>query len=84
MLFADCNYDTRADKLSVALAYPFLRSRIVVEQFVKLLTRLHFIEPFLLAPLFLRARGNSSVAFVARGMRSAGKSSCGTRIRPTL
>jgi hypothetical protein len=64
MLFADCNYDTRADKSSVAQAQPFLCSWIVVEQFVKLLARLHFIEPFLLGPLSLRARRNSSLAFI--------------------
>src|SRR5213596_2152290 len=34
MVFADCNYDTRADKSSVAQAQPFLCSWIVVEQFV--------------------------------------------------
>src|SRR6266436_950783 len=55
MLFADCNYDTRADKSSVAQAQPFLCSWIVVEQFVKLLTRLHLIEPFLLAPAFFES-----------------------------
>src|ERR671924_2047944 len=55
MLFADCNYDTRADKSSVAPAQPFLCSWIVVEQFVKLLARLHFIEPVLLGPAFLES-----------------------------
>src|SRR6266576_5959860 len=50
MVFADCNYDTRADKSSVAQAEPFLCSWIVVEQFIKLLARLHLIEPFLLGP----------------------------------
>src|SRR5262245_4653131 len=55
MLFADCNYDTRADKSLVALAQPPLCSWIVVEQFVKLLARLHFIEPFLLRSAFLES-----------------------------
>src|SRR5882724_11958511 len=55
MVFADCNYDTHADKSSVAQAQPFLCSRIVVEQFVKLLTRLHLIEPFLLGPAFFES-----------------------------
>src|SRR5213596_289087 len=50
MLFADCNYDTRADKSSAALARPTLCSRIVVEQFVELFTGLHFVEPFFLRP----------------------------------
>src|SRR5438132_1180366 len=53
MVFADCNYDTHADKSSVAQAQPFLCSWIVVEQFVKLLTRLHLIEPFLLGPALI-------------------------------
>src|SRR5262249_34174607 len=55
MLFADCNYDTRADKSSVAQAEPFLCSWIVVEQFVKLLARLHCIEPILLGPAFFES-----------------------------
>src|SRR5438552_19103675 len=55
MVFADCNYDTRADKSSVALAQPFLCTWIVVEQFIKLLARLHLIEPFLLGPAFLES-----------------------------
>src|SRR4029077_65039 len=55
MLFADCNYDTRADKSSVAEAQPFLCRWIVVEQFVKLLTRLHLIEPFLLGSAFFES-----------------------------
>src|SRR5437667_9407174 len=55
MLFADCNYDTRADKSSVAQAQPFLCSWIVVEQFIKFLARLHFIEPFLLGPAFFES-----------------------------
>src|SRR4029453_7683922 len=55
MLFADCNYDTRVDKPSVAQAQPLLCSRIVIEQFVKLLARLHLIEPFLLDPNFLES-----------------------------
>ena len=55
MLFADCNYDTRADKSSVALARPSLCSWIVIEQFVEVLPRLHFIEPFLLGSTFLES-----------------------------
>src|SRR5215510_12702509 len=55
MLFADCNYDTRADKSSVAQGQPFLCTRIVVEQCVKLLARLHLIQPFLLRPAFLES-----------------------------
>src|SRR6476660_3658743 len=54
-VFADCNYDTRADKSSVALARPSLCRWIVVEQFVKLLARLHLIEPFLLGPAFFES-----------------------------
>src|SRR5215472_4043993 len=53
MLFADCNYDTRADKSSVAQAQPLLCTRIVIEQFVELLARLHSIQPFFLGPAFL-------------------------------
>src|ERR1041384_4200384 len=52
MLFADCNYDMRADKSSVARARPLLCTGIVIEQFVKLLARLHLIQPFFLAPTF--------------------------------
>src|SRR5215470_10305555 len=55
MLFADCNYVTRADKSRVALAQPPFCGWIVVEQFVKLLARLHFIEPFLLRPALLES-----------------------------
>src|SRR5215475_7836888 len=55
MLFADCNYDMRSDKSPGSLAQPPLCSWIVVEQFVKLLARLHFIEPFLLRPAFLES-----------------------------
>src|SRR6266513_4493355 len=55
ILFADSNYDMRADKSSVALTQPFLCSWIVVEQFVKFLARLHFIEPFPLGPAFLES-----------------------------
>jgi len=64
MVFADCNYDTRADKSSVALAQPFLCSWIVVEQFIKLLARLHLIEPFLLGPAFLESTQKTSLAFI--------------------
>src|SRR5262245_42595654 len=67
MLFADCNYDTRADKSSVALAQPFLCSWIVVEQFVKFLAGLHLIQPFFLAPAFLA----STQKFLARFHRDA-------------
>src|ERR1041385_2867711 len=53
MLFADSSNDTRADKLSVVQTRPFLRSRIVIQQFVKLLPSLHLTNPFLLrAALF--------------------------------
>src|SRR4029079_16170060 len=55
MLFADCNYDPRADKSSVAQAQPFFCRWSVVEQFVELLARLHFIEPFLLRSAFLES-----------------------------
>src|SRR5215472_2262493 len=55
MLFADCNCDTRADKLSVANPEPFLRSWIVVEQFVKFVPRLHLINPFLLRAAFFES-----------------------------
>src|SRR5437870_3244094 len=47
MLFADSSNDTRADKSSVVSTHPFLCSRIVIQQFVKLLTSLHLSDPFL-------------------------------------
>src|SRR5215510_9104414 len=67
MLFADCNYDTRADKSSVAQPKPFLGTWIVIEQFVKLLARLHLIQPFFLGPAFLE----STQQFLARFHRHA-------------
>src|SRR5947208_13091600 len=55
MLSADFSNDTRADKSSVVQAQPFLRIGIVIEQFVKLLTRLHLINPFLLRAALLQS-----------------------------
>src|SRR5215472_361831 len=55
MLSADSSNDTRSDKWSVVQAQPILCSWIVVEHFVKLLARLHFIEPFLLGPTFFES-----------------------------
>src|SRR5215472_6907898 len=55
MLSADSSNDTRADKSSVVQTQPFLCSRIVIQQSVKLLPRLHLINPPLLrAVLFER------------------------------
>src|SRR5262249_5876264 len=55
MFFADCNYDTRADKSSVGQAQPFFRSWIVIEQLIELLPRLHLIDPFLLRTALLES-----------------------------
>src|SRR2546423_15557622 len=55
MLSADSSYDTRADKSSVAQAQPFLCSWIVIQQFVKLLPRLHLMNPFLLGAAFFES-----------------------------
>src|SRR5881398_1471117 len=55
MLSADSSYDTRADKLSVVQAQPFVCSWIVVQEFVKLLPRLHLINPFLLSAAFFES-----------------------------
>src|SRR5260370_16720633 len=73
MLFADCNYDTRADKSSVAQAQPFLCSWIVVEQFVKLLTRLHLIEPFLLGSAFFESTHELLARFHRHAERALGE-----------
>src|SRR5262249_51229929 len=43
------------DKSSVAQARPSLFGWIVVEEFVKFLARLHFVEPFFLGPTFLES-----------------------------
>src|SRR3954449_4752778 len=53
MLSADSSNDMRADKWSVVQTQPFLCGRVVIQQFVKLLPRLHLVKPFLLrAALF--------------------------------
>src|SRR2546428_6456820 len=50
---AHLNCDTRFDKSAVAKTWPLFRCRIVVEQVVKLLPRLHFLDPIgLRAALF--------------------------------
>src|SRR4030095_198953 len=73
MLSADCNYDTRADKSSVPLAPPFLCSWIVVEQFVKFLARLHFIQPVLLGPALLESMQKLVARFHRHAERAFGK-----------
>src|SRR5215475_2596671 len=73
MLFADCNYDTRADKSSVSLAQPPLCGWIVVEQFVELLARLHFVERFLLSPAFLESTQQPPACFHRHAKCALGK-----------
>src|SRR5262245_10566293 len=73
MLFADCNYDTCADKSSVAQPQPFLGSGLVVESFVKFLARLHFIEPFLLGPTFFESTQKLLARFHRHTERALGK-----------
>src|SRR5437870_13913444 len=73
MLFADCNYDTRADKSSVAQAQPVPCSWIVVEQFIKFLARLHFIEPFLLGPAFFESTQKLLSRFHRHAERALGE-----------
>src|SRR5712664_4345761 len=54
IVFRHVNNDTPFDKLSVAKTWPFRRRRIVLEQIVKLLTRLHLIEPIRLRAGFFQ------------------------------